>query len=150
MASIGYIDAEYDEVTEDLNIDGVVDGADEDLDLPRSPELTYSIGANFDMDVGDWGFMTARANYAYRDEMFFTDSNFGFINEVEMVDAGLDFQSNDGAWIFSIYGRNLLDEVSHGGDTQLPDTIGPVEVVGTFSPLTPPRRYGIEVTYNFM
>ena len=150
LASVGYIDAEYDEVREDLNNDGVVDGDDEDLDLPRAPELTYSLGANFDMDVGDWGFMTARINYAYRDEMAFTDSNLGFINEVDMLDAGVDFQSNDGAWIFSLYGRNLLDETSHGGDTQLPDTIGPVTVGGTFSPLTPGIRVGLEVTYNFL
>jgi iron complex outermembrane receptor protein len=150
MASVGYIDAEYDSVSEDLNDDGVIDGVDEALDLPRAPEWTYSLGSTFDMDIGQWGFMTARVNYAYRDEMAYTDSNLGFINEVDMLDAGVDFQSNSGEWIFSIYGRNLLDEVSHGGDTQLPDTIGPVDVGGTFSPLTPGIRYGAEVTYNFM
>jgi iron complex outermembrane receptor protein len=150
LASIGYIDAEYDEVSEDLNGDGVVDGVDEGLDLPRAPELTYSLGATFDTDIGDWGFMTLRANYAYRDEMFFTDSNLGYINEVDMVDAGLDFQSNSGEWIFSIYGRNLLDEVAHGGDSQLPDVIGPVPAGGTFSPLQPGIRVGLEVTYNFL
>ena len=150
LASIGYLDASYDEVTEDLNGDGVVDGTDKALDLPRAPELTYSIGSTYDMEIGSWGFMTARINYAHRDEMAYTDSNFGFINEVDILDAGLDFQSNSGEWIFSLYGRNLLDEVSHGGDTQLPDTIGPVPTGGTFSPLTPGIRVGAEVTYNFM
>ena len=150
LASGGYLDASYDEGTEDLNGDGVVDGADKSLDLPRAPELTYSIGSTYDMDIGSWGFMTARINYAHRDEMAYTDSNFGFINEVDILDAGLDFQSNSGEWIFSLYGRNLLDEVSHGGDTQLPDTIGPVSAGGTFSPLTPGIRVGAEVTYNFM
>ncbi|MCR9105484.1 MAG: TonB-dependent receptor [Gammaproteobacteria bacterium] len=150
LASIGYIDAEYDEVSEDLNGDGVVDGADKSLDLPRAPELTYSIGGTYDIEISNWGFMTARLNYAYRDEMAYTDSNLGFINEVDMLDAGLDFQSNSGEWMFSLYGRNLLDEVSHGGDTQLPDTIGPVPTGGTFSPLTPGIRVGLEVTYNFM
>jgi iron complex outermembrane receptor protein len=101
------------------------------------------------MDLGDWGFMTARANYAYRDDMAFTDSNLGYIDDIDMVDAGLDFHSNDGKWIFSLYGRNLLDETSHGGDTQLPDVIGPYDLGGTFSPLTPGIRYGAEVTYNF-
>lgn len=94
--------------------------------------------------------MTARINYAYRDDMFFTDSNLGFINDVDMLDAGIDFQSNSGEWIFSLYGRNLLDEVSHGGDTQLPDSIDPVPTGGTFSPLQPGIRVGFEVTYNFM
>lgn len=149
LASVGYIDAEYDSVNDDLNSDGVIDGKDEDLDLPRAPEWTYSIGGQYTIDVGSWGYMTARANYAYRDEMMFTDSNLGFINEVDIVDAGLDFYSNDGRWVFSLYGRNLLDETSHGNDTQLPDMIGPVPTGGTFSPLNPGIRYGVEVVYNF-
>jgi iron complex outermembrane receptor protein len=149
LASVGYIDAEYDTVNEDLNGDGVIDGKDEDLDLPRAAEWTYSLGTTYDVDLGNWGFMTARANYAYRDEMAFTDSNLGYIDDIDMVNAGLDFQSNDGKWIFSLYGRNLLDETSHGGDTQLPDVIGPVPTGGTFSPLTAGIRYGAEVTYNF-
>jgi iron complex outermembrane receptor protein len=149
LASVGYIDAEYDNVNEDLNGDGVIDGKDEDLDLPRAAEWTYSLGTTYDVDLGNWGFMTARANYAYRDEMAFTDSNLGYIDDIDMVNAGLDFQSNDGKWIFSLYGRNLLDETSHGGDTQLPDVIGPVPTGGTFSPLTAGIRYGAEVTYNF-
>jgi iron complex outermembrane receptor protein len=150
LASIGYIDAQYDNVNEDLNIDGVIDGLDESLDLPRAPEWTYSIGSTYDMNIGDWGFMTARINYAYRDEMAFTDDNRGFINEVHIVDAGLDFHSNSGEWIFSLYGRNLLDEVAQGGDTQLPALLGPVPLGGTFSPLNPGLRVGLEVTYNFM
>ena len=45
--------------------------------------------------------------------------------------------------------RNLLDEVKHGGDTQLPDLLGPVPTGGTFSPLSKGRVYGLELTYNF-
>jgi iron complex outermembrane recepter protein len=149
LASVGYVDAEYDSVSEDLNGDGVIDGADEGLDIPRAPELTYSIGTTYDMDVGSWGFVTARINYAYRDDMAYTDTNLGYIDDISVLDAGLDFQSNDGQWIFSLYGRNLLDEVSHGGDTQLPDVIGPAPVGGTFAPLTSGIRYGVEVSYNF-
>jgi iron complex outermembrane receptor protein len=149
MASIGYVDAEYDEVREDLNGDGVVDGIDESLDIPRAPELSYSLGFTHDMDIGSWGYMTSRINYAYRDEMAFTDSNLGYIGEAEILDAGVDFYSNNGKWVFSLYGRNLLDNNWHGGDTQLPDTISGVPTGGTFSPLTAGIRYGAEVTYNF-
>jgi len=149
LASVGYIDAEYDSVREDLNGDGVIDGKDESLDIPRAPEWTYSVGFTWDQDIGNWGYMTTRANYSYRDDMAFTDNNLGYISDAEVVDAGLDFHSSDGKWVFSLYGRNLLDEIWHGGDTQLPDTIGPAPVGGTFSPLKPGRRYGLEVTYNF-
>ncbi len=50
--------------------------------------------------------------------------------------------------MFSLYGRNLLDEVNHGGDTQLPAVLGPLPAGGTFSPLGKGRVMGIEVTFN--
>ena len=143
-ASVGALDAEYTEVKEDLNGDGLVNGTDEDLDLPRAADLTWSLGFNWDVDIGGWGYMTARANYAHRDESAYTDNNRGFINEQDIVNAGLDFHGNNG-WTLSVYGNNLLNEVKHGGDTQLPDTVGG----GTFSPLAKGRHFGIEIQYDF-
>ena len=120
LASVGYTDAEYDEVRFDLNGDGVVDDRDKDLDLPRAAEWTWSLGLIHDMDIGSWGYMTSRVNWAYRDDFAYTDNNLGFVEEVDIVNAGLDFHSNDDRWIFSVYGKNLLDEVGFGNDTQLP------------------------------
>ncbi|MDP5052238.1 MAG: TonB-dependent receptor, partial [Congregibacter sp.] len=149
LASLGYLDASYDEVFFDLTQDGVIDGDELGLDLPRAPELTYSIGMNYDMDLGSWGYASARINYAYRDETFFTDDNLGTINEQEILDAGLDFYSNGGDWVFSLYGRNMLDSVRHGGDTQLSQFVAGVPTGGTFSPLMRGKTFGAEVTYNF-
>lgn len=149
LASVGYIDAEYTDVIFDLNNDGVVSGADKSLALPRAAELTYAIGLSHNRDVGDWGYMTSRINFAYRDDYAYTDSNLGYIEEQEILDAGIDFYSNDGHWTVGIYGKNLLDEVRHGGDTQLPGSLGGVPVGGTFSPLVKGAVYGLEVTYNF-
>ena len=149
LASVGYIDAEYDEVRFDLNGDGVVDGADEDLDLPLAPEWTYSVGLTHDLELGSWGYMNSRINYAYRDDFAYTDNNLGYLDDIDMLDAGLDFVSNDGHWVFSLYGKNLLDEVSFGNDTQLPAELGGFPTGGTFSPVMPGIRYGAEVSYNF-
>lgn len=150
IASVGVIDASYDEVLVDLNGDGVIDGADEDLDLPRAADLTWTVGLNHDLELGSWGYLASRISYSYRDESAYTDNNLGFINEQKRVDAGLDFYSNDGHWVFSLYGRNLLDEVLHGNDTQLPDDIlqGAVPLGGTFAPMSKGRRVGVEITYN--
>jgi iron complex outermembrane receptor protein len=52
--------------------------------------------------------------------------------------------------VFSIYGKNLLDEVSFGNDTQLPATLGGSPLGGTFAPVMPGVRYGVEITYNFL
>jgi len=149
QASVGWLDAEYDKVIFDLNGDGMIDSADKDLDLPRAAELTYSLGLSHDLDVGDMGYLTSRINYAYRDESAYTDNNLGFIDEQDILDLGFDFYSAGGHWVFSVYGRNLLDTVKHGGDTQLPPDLGGlIPWGGTFSPLAKGRRYGIEVTYN--
>jgi iron complex outermembrane receptor protein len=141
LASIGWIDPEYTDVSFDLNGDGVVDKQDENLDIPRAAELTYSIGLTHEMEVGEWGSVSSRINYAYRDESAYTDNNLGFIDKQKILDAGVDFYSHDGHWVVGLYGKNLLDEVKHGGDTQLS--------WGTFSPLSKGRTYGVEVTYNY-
>ncbi|MAD64880.1 TonB-dependent receptor [Haliea sp.] len=148
IASIGVLDASYDKVLVDLNGDGVLDGADKDLDLPRAADLTYTVGLNHDLELGSWGYLGSRISYSYRDESAYTDNNLGFINEQNRVDAGLDFYSNDGHWVFSVYGRNLLDEVLNGNDTQLPNDISGIPLGGTFAPLSKGRRIGLEVTYN--
>lgn len=148
QASVGYIDPEYTEVRFDLNGDGVIDGRDKDLELPRAAEWTYTVGLNHDLPLGDWGYMATRISYAYRDESAYTDNNLGWILDQEILDAGIDFYSNDGHWAFGIYGRNLLDDVKHGGDTQLPDLLGPVPTGGTFSPLARGSIYGLELTYS--
>ena len=149
LASVGLLDAQYDTVNIDLNGDGVVNSIDEGLDLPRAADVTYSVGLTHDLDIGTWGYLASRINYAYRDESAYTDSNLGWITEQEILDGGLDFYSNDGRWTFSLYGRNLLDEVKHGGDTQLPPDLGGlIPWGGTFSPLAKGRVYGVEVTYS--
>ncbi len=148
-ASMGYIDASYDEVRFDLNSDGVINGADRALELPRAAPLTYQVGLTLDSQVGNWGTSSARVSYSYRDESFYTDNNLGFINEQGILDAGIDFFSDDGHWALSVFGRNLTDEVKHGGDTQLPTLLGPIPLGGTFSPLAKGRIFGAEVTYTF-
>ncbi|MEM8662231.1 MAG: TonB-dependent receptor, partial [Pseudomonadota bacterium] len=148
-ASVGYVDASYTAVFFDLNGDGVVDKGDEDLDLPRAAKWTYAASLLHDLDVGEWGTLTSRLSYAYRDDSAYTDNNRGFLLDREILDAGLDLYSNDGHWVFSLYARNLLDDVAHGADSQLPDTLGPVPLGGTAAPLSKGRRYGVEVTYAF-
>ena len=88
--SLGLLDAQYSDVQFDLNGDGVMNAADEALDLPRAPEVTYSIGLVHDADIGNWGTVSSRMNYAYRDESAFTDNNLGFILDQEILVIGID------------------------------------------------------------
>jgi len=149
FGSLGWIDADYDKVFFDLNDDGSIDSLDKKLKLPRAAEWTYNVGFTHDLDVASWGYLTTRMNYAYRDNSAFTDNNLGFIRAQDILDAGLDFHAYSERWVLSIYGRNLLNEVKHGGDGQLPAALSIVPLGGTFSPLAKGRVVGAELSLNF-
>ena len=142
-ANVGWLDTEYTDVVFDINGDGAVDSIDEGLDIARAPEWTYSVGLVHDMQLGSWS-MVSRISYSHRDEQWFDDDNEGILPEQDIVDAGIDFYSNNGKWEIGIYGKNLTNEVYWGGETVLPGSLGG----GTFAPMSKPARYGVELTYN--
>ena len=148
-ASAGWLDADYTKVSFDLNSDGVIDGRDKDLDLPRAAEWTWSLGLRHRLQVGDWGHIASRVSYSYRDESSFTDNNLGYILSQKILDASLDFHSENERWVFSVYGKNLLNEVKHGGDALLPTMLGPVPLGGAYGALAKGRVIGGEVTFTF-
>lgn len=144
--ALGYVEGEYREVKFDLNGDRVVNGQDGELDLPRLAPLTGSLGIIYDQNVGDFGFVTAQVSYSHRDESAYTDNNRGTLNDANMVDATLSLSPNSEAWTVSLYGKNLRDEATEGGDTQLP--FGAFGVT-TFSPLNKGRVVGAEFKVRF-
>ncbi len=164
-ANFGYINGRYRKVLFDLSSDGVVNDADRRLALPRLPKWTYGAGAVLDFATGKDSSIMARANWQFRDRFAYTDNNFGWIASADNLDASISY--NTGGLTFTIYGRNLLDQVQHGGDTQIgsgtaqiPVFGGPLSTgvnrpfsenpaVGTFSPLARGRVLGVEINANF-
>ena len=151
--NLGLIDASYTEVLADLNGDGLVNDLDEDLDLPRVPEATYGFGV-----IADFGPVSARANFQHRDRTAYTDSNFGWVQAIDDLSANLAYNVSDEISV-SVFGKNLLDEVQVGGDTQLPFP-GPLgngvnapfdqfPALSTFSPLKEGRVFGMELNIEF-
>jgi iron complex outermembrane receptor protein len=149
FGSVGYLNASYTKVFFDLNGDGVLDSLDKGLDLPRAPEWTYDIGLSNEIQLGSSGSLTSRISYAYRDNSAYTDNNLGYLLAQDIVDFGFDFRPTGDRWVASIYGRNMLNSVSHGGDTQLPNFLGPVPTGGTFAPLAKGRVLGFEVSFTY-
>lgn len=173
-ANIGIIDAKYDEVRFDISGDGEVNAADEALALPRVPEMTWGAGFVHDLDLGN-SSIVSRVNLQYRDEFAYLDSNFGYIQDITNLDANITWNTPVEGLALSIYGKNLLDEVQAGGDTQLPfggttgaidprtgngalvgpnsnfnnQTFGQNPALGTFSPLAKGRVIGAEITFGF-
>lgn len=152
VGSLGYVNPEYTKVRYDLNLDGSVDEKDEALELPRAAKWTCRVGLTHDTGATHWGRMTSRISYAYRDKSYFTDDNRGYLLEQNIVDAGIDIIPANGRFSIGLYGKNLLNEVKHGGDSQLPSMLGApplaVPLGGTFSPLAKGRIFGVQLTYR--
>ena len=152
IGSVGYVNPEYTKVKHDLNRDGTLDENDLALELPRAAKWTYSVGLTHDTGAASWGRMASRISYAYRDKSYFTDDNRGYILEQNILDAGIDIIPANGRFSIGLYGKNLLNEVKHGGDSQLPSMLGAPPLAaplgGTFSPLAKGRTFGVQLTYR--
>jgi iron complex outermembrane receptor protein len=141
-ASLGYVDGQYDEVRFDLNGDGLIDEADQALKIPRLAPWSYGGEIIYSRETG-WGSFTAQVAGYHRDRSFYTDNNIGKLRAIDMFNARVALGFMDDSLMFSIFGRNLKDEVTIGGDTQL-STIFPGS---TFSPLNKGTVYGAEVQF---
>ncbi len=157
-ANIGLIDDEYDAILFDISGDGVINQTDFDLRQPRVPEVTWGMGFIHELLMGDSEILT-RVNFQYRDEFAYTDDNLGFIQDVKNLEANITWVTPIEGFSLSVYGRNLLDEVQAGGDTQVPfggprstgvrQPFSDRPTAGTFSPLQRGRNVGVEALFEF-
>jgi iron complex outermembrane receptor protein len=157
-ANIGIIEAEYDRVLFDISGDGLINDTDLALSLPRVPPITVGAGLIHELELGN-STVLSRVNYQYRDEAAYTDDNLGWLNSLSNLEANITWETPVDGLSLSLYGRNLLDEVQEGGDTQVPfggpnstgvrRPFAPNPTVGTFSPLMRGRNVGIEALFEF-
>ncbi|MGD9980375.1 MAG: TonB-dependent receptor [Hyphomonadaceae bacterium] len=151
---VGYTDGEYEEVTADLDNNGVVNGGDLDQEIPRLAPWTYGATAIYDLEIFG-GILSSRVSYNHRDASVYNDTNTGFLAEADIWDANFTFSPANSHWSFAVYGDNLTDEATWGGDTVLPDSplFGGDGIPGnappTFSPLNEGRVIGAEVRYRY-
>lgn len=159
-ANAGYTDAEYRSIFFDLNSDNVIDAADLALDLPRAPKWTWGGSARYEAGLGNLGTLGANVFFQHRDAFAYTDNNWGFNSASDRLDASLSLALADPGITLTLFGRNLLDEVQFGGDTQLPFAGGaysngvnapfdPHPAAGTFSPVNKGRVLGVELAAEF-
>jgi iron complex outermembrane recepter protein len=156
-ANAGYIDAKYTAVFYDISGNGSVGPEDYALALPRVPKWTWGIGFTHELSLGGTSRLVTRAAFQHRDQFAYTDSNFGWVPKADNLEASITWYLPVKGWALSLYGKNLLDQVQFGGDTQIPFGAGaysdgnnrpfdPAPAAGTFSPLNKGRVVGVEVT----
>jgi iron complex outermembrane receptor protein len=158
QANLGYVDGSYDEVLFDISGDGVIDAADRELDIPRLAPWSYGAQLTYQRQWSQGTFAIQGGGY-HRDASAYTDNNRGSLRASDMFGANVSLGFMDDRLTVSAFGKNLKDEVTIGGDTQLPPTFPggpafPVPGLGldgpgaTFSPLNKGRVYGLEVQYR--
>ena len=145
MGSLGHANGDYDSLLFDIGFPsvspGVVDAADLQLKIPRLSPWTWATGFVHTLPLGGDTTFDTRFNYSHRDASYYTDNNLGVFNAVDILDASLALNLGETATV-SFYGKNLLNEVNFGNDTQLPISLGG----GTFSPLMKGRVIGLELS----
>lgn len=158
-ANAGYIDARYRRIFFDISGDGRIDAADAALRLPRVPEWTWGAGGEWRRPMGS-AALIVQADFQHRARYAYTDNNYGWVDAIDRLDAGVAVDLGRPAMRIGLYGRNLLDQVQFGGDTQLgfaggPNSDGndrpfdPHPAAGTFSPLMKGRQIGLQLDMRF-
>lgn len=141
----GYLKDEYTEAFFDLNRDGVVDARDADLRLPRLAPWTYGLNATYDTELSGVGNLRANLAFNHRDRQFYDDVNVGILSAADILTANVALSSYDDTWTISLYGRNLLDEVTEGTNTIVP-LYSPES---TFTTLNKGRVIGAELSFKY-
>jgi iron complex outermembrane receptor protein len=68
------------------------------------------------------------------------------LSEADMLDFSIGFNPAEGNYRLALFGKNMLDEVTEGNNTQLPPTLGGPGA--SFTPLNKGRVIGVELNYD--
>lgn len=112
--------------------------------LQNSPDATFSLGAAYDIDLGDTGALRLQADYFHSSRKYFTPFEQPLASQAPYgkLNARATFTRPDGRWSLSVWGRNLTDET----------TVSAVTLIGTGAGATAlgwleaPRTYGAELS----
>ncbi|MFC0306013.1 TonB-dependent receptor [Rhizorhabdus histidinilytica] len=135
-ANYGYLHSRFasDLIVNNVNLKG--------FHTRRSPEHQGSISLNMDQEFASGARLTGRASYEYTSSFFFDNNNSPVtrVHSYELVNANLDFTPAGSSWTFSLWGKNLTDELYVRHTTAVFNT-GYV-LYGA------PRTYGVAVTWK--
>ena len=115
--------------------------------LPGVPELSYSMGYEYDLMNDENGLLTARLDYIYRGEFYLTvfENDHELINEFDFMNFDLTYRSPDGKWMVDFYMHNIEDkEIVVGGFVGSQSNGGGYNLY-----MQEPMNGGISIQYNF-
>ena len=138
--SYGWVDASY--VKADF-LEAATGRPASSFDFTMVPENTRNLALSYYKDLGSLGSINARLSYVYVDSSKGDDFNRAEMSKYELYDASISLTTVNEDIKISLFGKNLKDEI-------YANYISDTSSLGTKSMfLTPPRTYGVELSYNF-
>jgi iron complex outermembrane receptor protein len=136
--ALGTIDAEYRGFSEANR------PTFEGKDLKQAPELTWTIGTQYIVPVGN-GDLVLGAQAHYTDEHFQNLANSTIIQtgDYTIFDARIAYEAAVDRWMVALWGKNLGDEEYFTGGF---DIVG-LTIANAY--MNVPRTYGVEFRYRF-
>jgi iron complex outermembrane receptor protein len=157
---LGYLDAEFREyrTVDPLNStlaalfrrDSLPRDKQQDLGgspLARSPQWSYTLGAEYSFPIGRWGSLTPRVQYYWQDETFYRayGSPLDLQEDYHVTDVKLIWNSPDERWSFEAYVANLED-----ADVFQNLSLGSAAVGSPLlAQFSAPRTYGFRVGFKY-
>ncbi|NIB43465.1 TonB-dependent receptor [Pseudomaricurvus alkylphenolicus] len=109
VGGIGFVDAEYKELSDVLQSGGV----SLNNDMPHVPKLSANLGVAYSFNLGDAGVITPRIDWSYRDDVVFDALNSEEIAQeaYDIVNASLIWDSPSESWRVAASVSNVTDEL---------------------------------------
>lgn len=138
--SYGWVDASY--VEADF-LETATGRPASSFDFTMVPENTRSLALSYYKELDSLGSIDARLSYVFVDSSKGDDFNRAEMSQYELYDVSVSLTTLNESLKISIFGKNLKDEI-------YTNYISDTSSLGTKSMfLTPPRTFGVEVTYSF-
>ncbi|WP_340644811.1 TonB-dependent receptor [Phenylobacterium sp.] len=114
--------------------------------LSRAPRNTLSLNADWRHEL-ERGTVRLHGNYVYSSNVFFTPFNDPDLStgSYGLVNASAAYESHDGRWTITAYGKNLTDKayLAHGIDTLATAFDLKIAEIG------PPRQFGVSFAWRY-
>jgi iron complex outermembrane receptor protein len=148
--SYSYINARYTEVA-DASAGAILAGSP----FPYTPKHKLSVGATYEVSLGNTGDLTAGVNYVRQSKVSTAQSNasfYKFLPSYGLLNASLDLRNVGGSRVdVGVFANNLTnEEVPVGVLDQYRVSLTDPGSTGTVGlTYNEPRMYGVRVSYRF-
>lgn len=111
-ASFSYLDFEYQNINPDVGGPTRPTGIQLHYRAPYMPERKWSIGAQYEISLGDWGSLTPRVDVSYQGDLYTNGNNqpTNYIESYTLGNARLTWRDANNVWEAALEVTNITDE----------------------------------------